>query len=158
MKINVKWWKIKMKSTNLTQINLRIDPINRRIQGFSFRKFEDECWCSRLDFSLVFRLKVKFMHSNEAESSCERTGTNGARNHSLNNENFAKDREPVLRREERFLNKTEIWFPPFDDASIAINGLDYALFDQSVVLICDHPITIVRRRFNPMSITINGSD
>ena len=34
-----------MKSTNLTQINLRIDPINRRIQGFLFRKFEDEYWC-----------------------------------------------------------------------------------------------------------------
>ena len=50
MEMNVKWWKIKMKSTNLTQINRQIDPINRRIQGFSFRKFEDECWCSRLDF------------------------------------------------------------------------------------------------------------
>ena len=28
-KINTKWWKIKMKTNNLTQISLRNDPINR---------------------------------------------------------------------------------------------------------------------------------
>ena len=42
MKINTKSWKIKMKSRNLTQSSLRNDPINRRMQGFSFRIFEDE--------------------------------------------------------------------------------------------------------------------
>ena len=31
-----------MKSRNLTQSSLRNDPINRRMQGFSFRIFEDE--------------------------------------------------------------------------------------------------------------------
>ena len=62
MEINFKWWKIKMKSTNLTQINLRIDPINRRIQGFSFQKFEDECWCSRLEFIQFSQWKLKLMH------------------------------------------------------------------------------------------------
>ena len=41
MKINTKWWKIKMKSRNLTQSSLRNDPINRRMQGFSFQIFED---------------------------------------------------------------------------------------------------------------------
>ena len=41
-KINTKWWKIKMKTNNLTQISLWNDPINRRMQGFSFRIFEDE--------------------------------------------------------------------------------------------------------------------
>ena len=41
-KINTKWWKIKMKAHNLTQIILQNDPINRRMQGFSFRIFEDE--------------------------------------------------------------------------------------------------------------------
>ena len=41
-KINTKWWKIKIKTHNLTQISLRNDPINRRMQGFSFRIFEDE--------------------------------------------------------------------------------------------------------------------
>ena len=41
-KINVKWWKIKMKTRNLTQSSLRNDPINRRMHGFSFRIFEEE--------------------------------------------------------------------------------------------------------------------
>ena len=31
-----------MKSRNLTQSSLRNDPINRRMQGLSFRIFEDE--------------------------------------------------------------------------------------------------------------------
>ena len=31
-----------MKSRNLTQSSLRNDPINRRMQGFSFQIFEDE--------------------------------------------------------------------------------------------------------------------
>ena len=31
-----------MKTNNLTQISLRNDPINRRMQGFSFWIFEDE--------------------------------------------------------------------------------------------------------------------
>ena len=41
-KINTKWWKIKMKTRNLTQSSLQNDPINRRMHGFSFRIFEDE--------------------------------------------------------------------------------------------------------------------
>ena len=31
-----------MKTRNLTKSSLRNDPINRRMQGFSFRVFEDE--------------------------------------------------------------------------------------------------------------------
>ena len=31
-----------MKTHNLTQISLRNDPINRRMQGFSFQIFKDE--------------------------------------------------------------------------------------------------------------------
>ena len=31
-----------MKTRNLTQSRARTDPINRRIDGFSFRDFEDE--------------------------------------------------------------------------------------------------------------------
>ena len=31
-----------MKTHNLTQISVRNDPINRRMQGFSFRIFEGE--------------------------------------------------------------------------------------------------------------------
>ena len=41
-KINTKWWKIKMKTRNLTQNSLQNDPINRRMHGFSFRVFKNE--------------------------------------------------------------------------------------------------------------------
>ena len=41
-KINTKWWNIKIKTHNLTQISLWNDTINRRMHGFSFRIFEDE--------------------------------------------------------------------------------------------------------------------
>ena len=40
--------------------------------------------------------------------SCDYTETNGTRNDSLNMENFAKDREPVLRREEQILYESEM--------------------------------------------------
>ena len=41
-KIYTKWWKIKMKTHNLTQISLQNDPINRRMHGFSFCIFVDK--------------------------------------------------------------------------------------------------------------------
>ena len=57
--------------------------------------------------------------------SCDYTETNGARNDYLNMENFAKDREPVLRREERILKKTKMinsrpmkQFIPMDDRDL----------------------------------------
>ena len=65
-KINTKWWKIKMKSRNLTQINLRNDPINRRMQGFSFQIDEDKNWSSRCDFFLLLQLSLDFKHSLDA--------------------------------------------------------------------------------------------
>ena len=34
MKINITWWKIKMKSTNLTQISLRNDPLIAGCKAF----------------------------------------------------------------------------------------------------------------------------
>ena len=42
LKSNAKWWKIQMKTRNLTQSRARNDPINRRMHGYSFRNFEDE--------------------------------------------------------------------------------------------------------------------
>ena len=80
------------------------------MQGFSFRIFEDDYWCSRLDFSLLFRSKL--MHSIEAETSYDYKERNGARNDSLNMENLVKNREGFLRREEPFLWKKEIRFQP----------------------------------------------
>ena len=40
--INTKWWKIKMKTRNLTQSTPWNDPINYRMHGYSFHDLEDE--------------------------------------------------------------------------------------------------------------------
>ena len=58
-KINTKWWKIKMKTNNLTQISLWNDPINRRMQGFSFQIFEDESGVEDLISSNSFDQTLK---------------------------------------------------------------------------------------------------
>ena len=97
MKINIKWWKIKRKSRNLTQISLRNDPINRRMQGFSFRIFEDEYWRSRwCDFFLLAWLNLKFKHLMEVEMSCEHSRKNGTRNDGDYKENLVKNHGPFL--------------------------------------------------------------
>ena len=43
-----------MKSRNLTQISIRNDPINFRMQGFSFRIDEDENWVQDVISSFYF--------------------------------------------------------------------------------------------------------
>ena len=92
-----------MKSCNLTQSSLRNDPINRRMQGFSFQIDEDESWSSRCDFFLLLRSKFDFKHSVEAEMNQEYSESNGTQNDGLNKENLMDNRERVLRREEPFL-------------------------------------------------------
>ena len=69
-----------MKTRNLTQISLRNDPINRRMQGFIFRVSEDEVWSSRCEFSFLFQLNFEFKDSMGAEMSQEQEETNGAWN------------------------------------------------------------------------------
>ena len=92
-----------MKSCNLTQSSLRNDPINRWMQGFSFRIDEDENSSSRCDFFLLFQSKFDFKHSIEAEMSQEHSRTNDTQNDGLNKENLLDNREHVLRRENSFL-------------------------------------------------------
>ena len=60
-----------MKTHNLTQDSDRNDPINRRIQGFSFRDFENDHRCSRGEFSLFDRGNLTFNHSVDAEMCLE---------------------------------------------------------------------------------------
>ena len=55
----------------LTRVNDRIDPINRRIDDYSFREFKREHRCSRDKFSLIDRQNLTFNHSVDAESSVE---------------------------------------------------------------------------------------
>ena len=49
----------------------RNDPINRRIQGFSFHNFENDLRCSREKFSLIDRRSLTFNHSVDVKMSLE---------------------------------------------------------------------------------------
>ena len=55
----------------VTQDNDRIDPIDFRIDVYSFREFKCEHRCSRDKFSLIDRRNLTFNHSVDAESSLE---------------------------------------------------------------------------------------
>ena len=50
-----------------------MDPIDRRIDGYSFHEFKHEHRCSRDKFSLIDRQNLTFNHSVDAESSLEET-------------------------------------------------------------------------------------
>ena len=89
-KINTKWWNIKMKTHNLTQISLRNDPINRWMHGFSFQVSEDEVWSSRCEFFFLFRSKFDFKSSVSAEMSQEYNEMNGMWNDEVHNSNLVK--------------------------------------------------------------------
>ena len=83
----------------------------------------------------------------EAESSCERTGTNGTRKYSLNKENSANDRGPVFSREERLLNNDNDRQPSDGMKLIAMEGHDRTLLHESSRRFDNRPIVIVRLRF-----------
>ena len=59
------------KTHNLTRDSDRNDPINHRIQGFSFRDFENDLRCSRGEFSIINRQNLTFNHSVVAKMSLE---------------------------------------------------------------------------------------
>ena len=60
-----------MKKHNLTRSHTRINPINRQIKGFSFRKFKDKIRHLRGNFSLFFRQNLDFKYSLDMEMSLE---------------------------------------------------------------------------------------
>ena len=130
-KINTKWWKIKMKTNNLTQISLRNDPINRRMQGFSFWIFERRKWSSRLDFFQHFQSNFEIKYSNEAEMSCEYIETNDTRNNALNMENLKIDREHVLTSRRTAFKSIGFGRGRWSYGDIAINGSGAASFDRN---------------------------
>ena len=81
---------------NLTQSSLRNDPINRRMQGYSFRNFRRRRWSSRCKFALLFQSNFDLEHSLEAEMGQERSRTNGAQFGVFYKENLRNDREHLL--------------------------------------------------------------
>ena len=95
-------------SPNLTQSSLRNDPINRRMQGYSFRIFEDEDGVQDANSSFSFnKSSILSIHWKRkwVKSALEQT----ARDLELyTRSNLEINRERVLRREEPFLNKTKM--------------------------------------------------
>ena len=60
-----------MKTLNQIWIRARNDPINRRIQGFSFRDLKNEVRRRRCDFLRFSRPILNFKYSLDAEMSLE---------------------------------------------------------------------------------------
>ena len=62
---------IEMKTLNLTRSRARNDPINHRIQSFSFRDFKNKVQHSRCDFFQFSQQILDFKHSLDAEMGLE---------------------------------------------------------------------------------------
>ena len=56
-----------MKTLKITQSRPQNDPINGRIQAFSFCDFENKVQCSGYDFFQFFQPILDFKHSSDAE-------------------------------------------------------------------------------------------
>ena len=74
LKSNVIGRKIRTKTRFVTQDSARIDLIVRRSKGFSFCEFEDDHWCSKIDFSLFSQQNLSFKCSSDVEMSLEAKG------------------------------------------------------------------------------------
>ena len=98
MKINVKWWKIKRKSLNLTQISFEMIQLIAGCKAFHSKFLKTNIDVQDVNSSFSFD-----QNWNGAEMSYDYTETNGARIDSLNMEKSRIDHEPFFRREERFL-------------------------------------------------------
>ena len=68
---NVKGRNIRTKTWFLTQYSAQIDPISCQIKGYSFWKFEDNQWHSRIDFSLFSQQNLTLKHFVDAEIDLE---------------------------------------------------------------------------------------
>ena len=119
-----------MKSRNLTQISLRNDPINRRMQGFSFRIFEDKSGVQDVISSFSFnkslisriqlkRKRVKNTLEQRVFEDWSRTCSSSRRTGFKNNEND---------------------FGPSDGEIITMNGSDNAPFRESSRSDVERPI------------------
>ena len=65
------WREIREKTRSLTRDSDRNDPINYRMQGFSFHDFENDHPCSRDEFSLIDRRNLTYNHFVDAKASLE---------------------------------------------------------------------------------------
>ena len=135
-----------MKSRNLTQIILRNDPINRRMQGFSFQIDEDKNWSSRCDFFLLLRSNFDFKHSLDAEMHQEYSESNGSRNDALNKENLMSDHVRFFPSRRTSFKETIFYRGRWMKRSITIYDRDQAAFRESSLPLDDRPIISERLR------------
>ena len=91
---------------NLTQSSRRNDPINRRMQGYSFQNFRRRRWSSRCKFFLLSQSNIDLKCSIDAETSLEHPRTNGTRNNGVYKEYFRIEREPFFSSRRTHLKKT----------------------------------------------------
>ena len=140
-KINTKWWKIKMKTRNLTQISLRNDLINRRMHGFSFRVSEDKNWSLRCDFLLLSRSNFDFKHSMDAEMHQEHKETNGTWNDGLHKSNLTKIHGRFFPPRRTVFKEAKIRRDRWMKGCIAIYGSHEASIDRNSVIV-SHPFDL----------------
>ena len=127
---------------NLTQSSLRNHPINRRMQGFSFRIFEDEDGVQDVNFSFSFnQILILSIHWKRkwVKNALEQTARD-LELYTRSNLDLIANRSS--RREEQF-KKNEMIFGPSDQASSRWTVAILRLLDESLShLICR--ISIVR--------------
>ena len=62
------------KNTISKRDSAQIDPISRRIKGYSYREFEDDHWHSIIDFSIFSQRNLTFIHSMDVKMDLEVIG------------------------------------------------------------------------------------
>ena len=135
---------------NLTQSSLRNDPINRRMQGYSFRNFRRRRWSSRCKFALLFQSNFDLKHSLEAEMGQQRSRTNGAQFGVFYKENLRNDRERFFSSRRTHLKKTILKHSRW--MQIHHDGRSRSCTPLIESASCDdRPILIVRSQLNRRS-------
>ena len=129
---------------NLTQSSRRNDPINRRMQGYSFRNFRRRRWSSRCKFVLLFQSNLDLKCSIDAETSLEQTEREIME---YKRSILGLNANTSSRREERLLKNEDDRLPSDLMELIAMDGHDRAHLHESSRRFDDRPIVIVRLRF-----------
>ena len=134
---------IRGKTRFLTRDNERIDPIDRRIDDYSFRDFEREHRCSRDEFSLFDQGNLTFNHSVDTESSLEE----------ISSERF-KDGGVLVHQFDEYIREyltkwknTSFYRQIGRNCPIAlINGSDETVHHEPLPFSRGHPIAIGHMR------------
>ena len=146
-----------MKSGNLTQSSLRNDPINRRMQGFSFRIFEDESGVQDVisSFSLDQSLNSSVQWKRKWVTNTGKQTAHDLVEYTRSNWRLIANRSSIAKN---VFYKDEINRGLSDEASYQINDHDRTRFNRNDALCDERRIAIVWLRFDRRSIAIDGCD